>query len=105
MSKETQSESDFLKKIKYEFDTAEFGENISVNLKSMSFTLHERIQELEKENAGSDTRISETKSRIKVQDILQKNMRTPIGMFHGKELNERGFISSLFKNFTLIQNK
>ena len=39
---------------------------------------------------------SEVQVRMKVQAVMQKNMRTPIGMFHGKELNERGFLNELF---------
>lgn len=40
---------------------------------------------------------SEIKARMKVQELLQKNMRTPLGMFHGKELNERCFVNDIFK--------
>lgn len=40
---------------------------------------------------------SEVQVRMKVQDIMHKNMRSPIGMFHGKELNERCFLNELFK--------
>ena len=48
---------------------------------------------------------SEVQVRIKVQAILQKNMRTPLGMFHGKELNERCFVNDLFKNFDITPKK
>lgn len=45
---------------------------------------------------------SEREMRMKVQKVLQENMRTPIGLFHGKELNERGFVNDLFNNFDII---
>ena len=48
---------------------------------------------------------SEIQVRMKVQTILQKNMRTPIGMYHGKELNERCFVNDLFKNFDITPKK
>jgi hypothetical protein len=48
---------------------------------------------------------SEVQVRVKVQTLLQKNMRTPIGMFHGKELNERCFVNDLFKNFDITPKK
>lgn len=51
------------------------------------------------------TNSSETKVRVKIQEILQDNMRTPIGMFHGKELNERSFVNDLFKNFDITPKK
>lgn len=44
----------------------------------------------------------QVKVKMKVQAVLQKNLRTPLGMFHGKELNERGFVNDLFKNFNII---
>ena len=44
---------------------------------------------------------SELKIRVKIQQILQDNMRQPIGMFHGKELNEKGFVNDLFKKFNI----
>lgn len=52
-------------------------------------------------NKDKNTKPSETQVRLKIQSLLQNNMRTPIGMFHGKELNERGFVNSLFKNFNI----
>lgn len=48
---------------------------------------------------------SELQVRVKVQAILAKNMRTPIGLFHGKELNERCFVNDLFKNFDITPKK
>jgi hypothetical protein len=48
---------------------------------------------------------SEVKTRMKVQELIEKNMRTPLGMFHGKELNERGFVNDLFKNFDITPKK
>lgn len=44
---------------------------------------------------------SEIKARMKVQELLQKNMRTPLGMFHGKELNERCFVNDIFKELDI----
>lgn len=48
---------------------------------------------------------SEVKVRMKVQEILSKNMRRPMGLFHGKELNERCFVNDLFKNFDITPKK
>ncbi len=45
---------------------------------------------------------STIKARLKVQEILDKNIRNATGLFHGKELNERCFVSDLFKNFHII---
>lgn len=44
---------------------------------------------------------AELKARMKIQELLQKNMRVPIGMFHGKELNERCFVNDLFKHLNI----
>lgn len=44
---------------------------------------------------------SELKIRVKIQQILQDNMRQPIGMFHGKELSEKSFVNDLFKKFNI----
>jgi len=52
-----------------------------------------------------DKQPTEVQVRIKVQAVLQKNLRTPLGMFHGKELNERGFVNDLFKNFDITPKK
>jgi hypothetical protein len=52
-----------------------------------------------------DKQPTESQIRIKVQAVLQKNLRTPLGMFHGKELNERGFVNDLFKNFDITPKK
>ena len=49
-----------------------------------------------------DKKQTEVQVKMKVQAVLQKNLRTPLGMFHGKELNERGFVNDLFKNFNII---
>jgi hypothetical protein len=43
--------------------------------------------------------------RAKIQELLQENMRTPIGLFHGKELSETSFLNDLFKNFTITPKK
>lgn len=50
---------------------------------------------------------SELKIRVKIQQILQDNMRQPIGMFHGKELSEKSFVNDLFKklNITLKEDE
>jgi hypothetical protein len=52
-----------------------------------------------------DKQPTEAQVRMKVQAVLQKNLRTPLGMFHGKELNERGFVNDLFKNFDITPKK
>jgi hypothetical protein len=52
-----------------------------------------------------DKQPTEVQVRMKVQAVLQKNLRTPLGMFHGKELNERGFVNDLFKNFDITPKK
>jgi hypothetical protein len=52
-----------------------------------------------------DKQPTEVQIRMKVQAVLQKNLRTPLGMFHGKELNERGFVNDLFKNFDITPKK
>ncbi len=44
---------------------------------------------------------SELKIRIKIQQLLQDNMRYPIGMFHGKELSEKSFVNDLLKKFNI----
>lgn len=44
---------------------------------------------------------SQTQMRVKVQELLQNNLRQAIGMFHSKELNEFCFLNDLFKNFDL----
>ena len=46
--------------------------------------------------------LSKQKAAMAIQDSLQKNMRRPIGMFHGKELNERSFVNDLLKKYQLI---
>jgi thioredoxin reductase (NADPH) len=48
---------------------------------------------------------NETKIRMRVQKILQNNLREPIGMFHAKELNETILIIDLINNFKLIEKK
>ena len=55
------------------------------------------------ENSKKDPKknTSEIKVRMQIQQIMHDNMRTPIGMFHSKELNERNFINDLFKNFNI----
>lgn len=50
---------------------------------------------------SSEKKPSEVKVRMEIQKILNDNMRRPMGMFHGKELNERGFVNDLFKNFNI----
>ena len=50
---------------------------------------------------NTENKSSEGKMRVKVQKVLQDNLRTPMGMFHGKEINERGFVNDLFKNFNI----
>lgn len=57
------------------------------------------------EKQTSKSKPSEGRIRAKVQELLEENMRTPIGMFHGKELNERCFINDLFKNFDITPKK
>lgn len=52
-------------------------------------------------NKDNKDKQSEAKTRAKIQLLLQNNMRTPIGMFHAKELNERNFVNALFKNFDI----
>lgn len=49
--------------------------------------------------------VSKVQTRIKVQEILQKNLRSANGLFHAKELNERGFLRDLFNNFELTPLK
>jgi len=56
---------------------------------------------MKKTTENKENKPSEGKVRVKVQEIIADNMRTPIGMFHGKELNERGFINDLFKHFDI----
>ena len=55
--------------------------------------------------AKSETTPSVGKNRAKVQEILEKNMKHPTGMFHSKELNERCFLNDLFANFDLTPKK
>lgn len=45
------------------------------------------------------------KVRVKVQKLLQDNLRYPVGNFHTKEINESGFLRDLFKNFELTSIK
>lgn len=56
-----------------------------------------RESKRKKESSSPSENKSEIKTRMKIQELLNKNMRTPIGMFHGKELNERCFVNDLFK--------
>lgn len=48
---------------------------------------------------------SQVQVRAKVQELLEDNLREPIGRFHCKELNEHGFLNDLFKNFELTPIK
>jgi hypothetical protein len=56
-------------------------------------------------SAVEEKKPSEVRVRMEVQAVLQKNMRAPIGLFHGKELNERCFMNDLFKNFDITPKK
>lgn len=56
------------------------------------------------EKGKNKTKNSQLKARVKVQELLEKNTRRAMGMFHAKELNERTFVNDLFKNFTLTPN-
>jgi len=60
---------------------------------------------MEKGDKNKKGKPSEIQVRVKIQTLLQNNMRAPIGMFHGKELNERGFVNDLFKNFDITPKK
>lgn len=41
--------------------------------------------------------ISKMQVRVKIQELIQENMRPAIGRFDTKELNERGFTDDLVK--------
>ncbi len=55
-------EIEFLKKLKYEFDTAEYGEGISYNLSGMSRKISDRINKLS---------ISETKASDESVELIE----------------------------------
>jgi hypothetical protein len=46
-------------------------------------------------------KLSPVQLRVKIQMLLEKNLRSEIGSFHSKELNEPGFLSDLFKHFDI----
>ena len=53
----------------------------------------------------SQNKNQQMKVRIKVQELLQDNLRYPAGNFRAKELNESGFLRDLFNNFELTPIK
>lgn len=52
-------------------------------------------------NENNEKKPSEIKVRMKIQQLLENNMRPSTGMFGAKELSERNFINDLFKNFDI----
>lgn len=56
-------------------------------------------------DTDSTNKTSQMKVRVKVQELLQDNLRYPTGNFRCKELNESGFLRDLFKNFELTPIK
>jgi hypothetical protein len=50
---------------------------------------------------NNEKKPSEAKVRMKIQELLEKNMRPSTGMFGAKELSERNFVNDLFKHLDI----
>lgn len=74
------------------FDCKELNEKIFLNDIFQNFIVSLKGQEA-----------SAMKIRVKLQEVLQNNLRSAIGNFHSKEFNETCFMSDLFRNFELKQ--